>query len=179
MTNVIDFQRQRAVRLLEQCKPTIRAMVRERLDQQDDDASIPRRACAKVRAALEMGTRAERREAWQSAKARTRYWRAKIDYADACQVAAVQGLDLPDLEKSMDDYAAVRQSYVDLWRVALVDQLLTPVPYAHWLAWKRRIFKTGEHKRINFGDELIQIAIDADEAWLRANRKVPISDRAS
>lgn len=117
--------------------------------------------------------RQARREAWRTASHLTDYWRARLDWQSALSCA--QGWNVADANsypKSEDRWALI-----DLWRAALVQQMLTPAPDLAAVAWKRAKLR-GER----LGDvkpETIERSIAADEKWLAAHparKNVPMSD---
>lgn len=62
-----------------------------------------------------------------------------------------------------------RFELVDLWRNALVQQVLTPAPDQNSVTWKRAQLRGGQHRHVGVKDETLQRAIDADVKWLAAH----------
>jgi hypothetical protein len=79
--------------------------------------------------------RLTRRDAWWRAERVTDYWRARLDWHSALEIAHLHeiadsaSLPLPGKESRFD--------LVDKWREAVVKQLLTPAPDGAAVTWKR------------------------------------------
>lgn len=65
--------------------------------------------------------------------------------------------------------AKLRFGLIDLWRAALVKQMLTPAPDAAAVLWKRTQLGAGQHRYTDVKLERLQRAIDADVEWLKAH----------
>jgi hypothetical protein len=79
--------------------------------------------------------RERRREIWRRAEAATRYWRVRLDFHDAVEIA--QHREVPEaryhpIVNSEDRYPMVRR-----YREALMKQPLTPAPDANSVKWKQ------------------------------------------
>jgi len=68
--------------------------------------------------------RMERRDAFRTAEAATRYWRLRIDFEDAVSLA--QRMEIPEGDCNPVVDPDHRRHLVDRYRKALVGQLLTP-----------------------------------------------------
>ena len=58
---------------------------------------------------------------------------------------------------------------VELWRAALVKQLLTPAPDLGAVTWKRTQLADEQYKHVGVKRERIELAIAADAEWLAAH----------
>jgi hypothetical protein len=79
--------------------------------------------------------RERRREIWRRAEAATQYWRVRLDFHDAVEIA--QHREVPEaryhpIVNSEDRYPMVRR-----YREALMKQPLTPAPDANSVKWKQ------------------------------------------
>jgi hypothetical protein len=101
---------------------------------------------------------------WRDADMETRYWRAKMKFADACDFAGRHGLD-DALQYEFPEHMEL----VTAWRQAYVRQLLTPAPTVGAGVWKRSAFAQGQHRHIGIKPGPIEQAIADDVAWLAAH----------
>jgi len=62
-----------------------------------------------------------------------------------------------------------RFALVDLWRAALVQQMLTPAPDVAAVLWKRAKLRAEGWRHTDVKPERLQRAIDADVEWLEAH----------
>jgi hypothetical protein len=108
--------------------------------------------------------RLKRRDVWWKAEAATRYWRATMEFDDACETAQRHGIQDSFAFTPDDRLISVRK-----WREALVNQLLTPAPDARAVTWKRQMFAQGQHEHIGAKPERIERIIAEDVAWLAAH----------
>jgi hypothetical protein len=76
-------------------------------------------------------------------------------------------------------YTSSRLVLVELWRTALVAQMLTPAPNVEAITWKRSQLRDRQWHHIGIKDDPILKAITNDEAWLAAHpsRKSPAASR--
>jgi hypothetical protein len=110
--------------------------------------------------------RLSRRDVWWAAGRLTAYWRARMDWHNALSSAQTHGIaDANSYPKCDDD----RQALVDLWRDALVKQMLTPAPDVAAIAWKRAQLRAENYRYSGVKPERLQSAIDADVEWLEAH----------
>ena len=58
---------------------------------------------------------------------------------------------------------------VELWRAALVKQLLTPAPDISAVTWKRAQLPGKQYAHVGVKRERIELAIAADAEWLAAH----------
>ena len=137
----------------------------------------PRDARRSARAATEPSTetaknhrmRQARREAWWRAVHVTDYWRARLNWQSALQCAQSHGIaNSASFPPATDTYAN-RVNLVQLWREALVRQMLTPAPDIAAVNWKKAKFATGQHEYTDTNPERIERAIAADVEWLSAH----------
>ena len=72
---------------------------------------------------------------------------------------------------------------VRLWRVALVNQTLTPAPTMEAVEWKWRTWRSGQREYVAINPETIAEAIRSDRLWLQAHPtrrpKAPTIDGAA
>jgi hypothetical protein len=103
---------------------------------------------------------------WTAAEHLTDYWRARLKWNSALSCA--QSHDVADANSfpKCDDS---RFELVDLWRTALVSQMLTPAPDAAAVAWKRAQLRAENFRYADVKPEELQRAIDADAEWLEAH----------
>jgi hypothetical protein len=111
--------------------------------------------------------RIARRDAWREAGGLTNYWRARLDWQCALEIAQTKGIaDSGKFPSAREDN---RWGLVDAWRAALVKQMLTPAPDAGSVAWKRAKLLAGDFVYTDVKPERLQRAIDDDVAWLAAH----------
>jgi hypothetical protein len=109
--------------------------------------------------------RLERKKAWRAADRLTRWWRARVDWQFALEVA--QMYDIGDSKTYASVVHGERFVLVDLWRAAIVTQILTPAPDLGAVAWKRTALKRGDHHHVAIPPEALHKAIAEDEQWLK------------
>jgi hypothetical protein len=122
--------------------------------------------------------RKERNDVWGRAEAATRYWRVKLEFIRAVDVAqgcgAVAAHDHEKWSREED------RDLVHRYRQALVEQLLTPAPDNRAVAWKQLVvdrddyvFRGGmlgpEVAGSYVKKERVLMAIAADQAFLAAH----------
>jgi hypothetical protein len=78
-----------------------------------------------------------RKDAWNAAEAATRYWDVTRKFIDAVDMAQRHGVIEGHNHKQRSPQE--RQGLVDLYRQALVEQLLTPAPDLRAVAWKQSV----------------------------------------
>jgi hypothetical protein len=79
--------------------------------------------------------RLRRRDVWRRAERSTSYWRTRLDWQSALEFAQRDGIgDSSSFEQVMH---GERFELLELWRAALVEQMLTPAPDLAAIAWKR------------------------------------------
>ena len=111
--------------------------------------------------------RERRKEIWRMAEAATRYWRVRLDFDDA--VGFAQRMEIPEgsyhpVVESNDRYATV-----ELWRKALVKQLLTPAPDTASVKWKQTVLAGRSLRHTDVKPERLKHIIDEDLAFLAAH----------
>jgi hypothetical protein len=104
---------------------------------------------------------------WRTARHVTDYWRARCDWRSALQIAQMR--DVADSRTFAKDESDHGFALVSLWRVALVNQMLTPAPTAAAVAWKQAAFRRGQHRYVDVKPEIIEAAIANDIEWLKAH----------
>jgi hypothetical protein len=97
----------------------------------------------------------------------TNYWRARLDWHSALEFA--QSHNVADSQKFPSAEGENRFVLVDLWRTALVKQILTPAPDVGAVAWKRAQMRAENYLYSGVKPERLQCAIDADVEWLEAH----------
>ena len=111
--------------------------------------------------------RQERHSDWCRADALRAYWKAAREMDSA--IHRVQQSELPegDLHKPLapGSWAPILAKY----RAAIMAQLLTPAPTAREIAWKRAVFKHGDHEHTDIKTERIERAIADDVEFLKAH----------
>jgi hypothetical protein len=108
--------------------------------------------------------RLSRLDAWWAARRLTDYWRARLDWHSALSTA--QSYNVADANSYLKCDGENRFVLVDLWRGALVEQMLTPAPDVGAVNWKRAQLSRGEHRFTTVKPERLQRAINADAQWL-------------
>jgi hypothetical protein len=109
--------------------------------------------------------RLSRRDAWWAAGRLTGYWRARLDWQGALSTAQSHNVaDANSFPKCEG-----RLELVDLWRTALIKQMLTPAPDVAAVAWKRAQMRAENYRYANVKPTRLQLAIDADVEWLEAH----------
>lgn len=133
MTNVINLSAVRAKTSAPSDLPTGTSPLvieltpremRRQLRQQSEPAT---ETCRNHRARL------GRRDAWWRAERTTSYWRARLDWNSELALAQDNGIgDADSFTRAMN---GERLALVERWRVALVEQMLTPAPHLAAVAW--------------------------------------------
>jgi hypothetical protein len=111
--------------------------------------------------------RLDRRDVWWAASRLTAYRRSCLDWHDALSTAQTHGIADANSHPSTENEN--RMMMVDLWRAALVKQILTPAPDAAAVAWKRAQLRAENYRYSGVKPERLQSAIDADVEWLEAH----------
>jgi hypothetical protein len=115
--------------------------------------------------------RLKRRTAWWAAGRLTAYWRARLDWQTA--LSSAQNHDVADAKSfpPCDDSGSSRTVLIDLWRAALVAQMLTPAFDVAGVNWKRAQLQAGQYRYAaeKVKPERLQHAIEADIEWLEAH----------
>ena len=93
-----------------------------------------------------MRLRLERKKAWRAADRLTKWWRARVDWLFALEIAQMD--DVGDAKTYASVVHGERFVLLDLWRAALVSQILTPAPNAGAVAWKRVSLRHGAHHHV-------------------------------
>ena len=83
-----------------------------------------------------------RRDSWNEARQLTDYWRARMKWFSALSLAQQYGVADSKTYADCKDYRE-HHRLVDLWRAALVAQMLTPAPDLSAVAWKRLQLRGG------------------------------------
>lgn len=109
-----------------------------------------------------------RKEAWMRAGAKVRFLRARLDLNGAAGAAQKYGLSVAREAAVLDEVE--RFKLVEIWRSAVLEQLLTPAPTAGDLDWKRRrAAALGPYDWVGATTpERVEKAIAEDEAFLRS-----------
>jgi hypothetical protein len=111
--------------------------------------------------------RLSRRDAWWAAGRLTDYWRARLDWWSALSIAQSNNVaDANSYPKCHDDFSNNRLALVDLWRAALMNQMLTPAPDGAAVNWKRAQLRRRAHRYTAVKPEKLERAIEADVQWL-------------
>jgi hypothetical protein len=108
-----------------------------------------------------------RKDAWNDARHTTDYWRARMKWHTALSCA--QTWNVADSNTYAKSEFKEHQMLVDLWRAALVKQLLTPAPDVGAVTWKRTQLADEQYKHVGVKRERIEYAIAADAEWLAAH----------
>jgi hypothetical protein len=108
-----------------------------------------------------------RKDAWNHARHTTDYWRARMKWHSALSCAQRYGIG-DSASFTSADYPE-RYSFVDMWRAALVKQLLTPAPDVAAVTWKRTQLADGQYEHAGVKRERIEHAIATDAEWLAAH----------
>src|SRR5450759_3680218 len=88
-----------------------------------------------------------RRDAWWAAGRLTDYWRARLDWWIALSTAQSNNVaDANSYPKCHDDFSDNHLALAHLWRVTLMNQMLTPAPDAAAVNWKRAQLRGGRHR---------------------------------
>jgi hypothetical protein len=113
--------------------------------------------------------RQSRRDAWRAADHLADYWHARMEWQSALETA--QTYNVADANSSFPkcEDGVNRWTLLDLWRDALVQQMLTPAPDQGAVTWKRAQLRGGQHRYVGVKDEKLQRAIEKDEEWLKSH----------
>ena len=86
-------------------------------------------------------------------------------------LSSAQNHDVADAKSfpPCDDSGNSRTVLVDLWRAALVAQMLTPAPDVAGVNWKRAQLQAENYRYTDVKPERLQRAIEADVEWLEAH----------
>jgi len=104
---------------------------------------------------------------WWAASRLTAYQRSCLDWHDALSIAQTHGIADANSHPSTENEN--RMMMVDLWRAALVKQILTPAPDAAAVAWKRAQLRAENYRYSGVKPERLQSAIADDLAFLAAH----------
>jgi hypothetical protein len=160
----------------EDAKPAkkVNAMARYRREQAEKHAAkmqqietAPETMTATGRNAI---LRHDRWVTWRERRRLTKYWRARLDWDHALEVA--QEFDVGDSNTfAKHGYEQAESAVlVDLWRVALIGQMLTPAPDLRAVEWKRAELRKRHHRFVATVTEAqLQQSIADDVAWLAAH----------
>jgi hypothetical protein len=86
----------------------------------------------------------------------TAYWQTALSSAQNHDVADAKSFP------PCDDSGSSRLVLVDLWRAALVAQMLTPAPDVAGVNWKRAQLQAENYRYTDLKPERLQRAIEAD-----------------
>jgi hypothetical protein len=111
--------------------------------------------------------RDRRLTSWRRADALVNYWRARLGMEGAISRAQSHGLPEGDAHPpyNPDD----RWTILGKWRIALMQQLLTPAPDKAAVIWKKAKLAAGQHEHTDVKASRIERAIAEDEAFLAAH----------
>jgi hypothetical protein len=111
--------------------------------------------------------RITRRDAWWQAGRVADYWRVRLDWHGALEIAQKYGIadsvSFPSAENEN------RYGLVDKWREAVAKQLLTPAPDLGAITWKRAKLKSGDFPHLPIKKERVERSIAEDVAFLAAH----------
>jgi hypothetical protein len=108
-----------------------------------------------------------RNKAWDMARHKTDYWRARLDWQFALEFA--QGRGLGDSDSFPPAADEDRFLLVDAWREAVAHQLLTPAPTLAAVAWKRAKLAGRGFSQLPISAARVKQVIADDEAFLAAH----------
>jgi hypothetical protein len=111
--------------------------------------------------------RQSRHDAWREAYALREYWRTSLKMEDAIERVQSHGMVEGNSHPVRDPKD--RWTIIAKWREAVVRQMLTPAPTAREIAWKRAVFKHGDHRYTGVKPERIERAIADDVEFLRTH----------
>jgi hypothetical protein len=111
--------------------------------------------------------RIERRDAWWHAGWVSEYWRARLDWHSALEIA--HKYEIGDSASFQLPGHNSRFELVDKWREAVVKQLLTPAPDGAAVAWKRAQLAGRGFSHLPTKAERIERVIADDLAFLAAH----------
>jgi hypothetical protein len=111
--------------------------------------------------------RQTRDKAWNRASRTTSYWRVRLDWHSELKCAQQWGLaDSGSFPPAADEN---RISLVEMWREAVVKQLLTPAPNVGAVAWKRAKLSGRDFRYLPVKPDRVERAIADDVAFLAAH----------
>jgi hypothetical protein len=111
--------------------------------------------------------RQTRDKAWNRASRTTSYWRVRLDWHSALEFAQKWGLaDSGSFPPAADEN---RISLVEMWREAVVKQLLMPAPNVAAVAWKRAKLSGRDFRYLPVKPDRVERAIADDIAFLDAH----------
>jgi hypothetical protein len=111
--------------------------------------------------------REQRKKAWQSAEAATRYWQARLRLDDAISIAQIR--EIPEGSFHPVVNCKGRLAMLAGWRDALARQLLTPAPDLGSVKWKQATLAGRQVHYSGVKPERIERAIADDLAFLAAH----------
>jgi hypothetical protein len=120
--------------------------------------------------------RQARRDAWRDADRLADFARARMEWDAALKTA--QMWSIPGAEKYpdvADGCLGAGMPLVDDWRIALVQQILTPAPDQGAVNSKKVQLRAGQHRHVGVKDAKLQRAIDADVEWLNSTPRAAVS----
>jgi hypothetical protein len=111
--------------------------------------------------------RIKRRDAWWHADRMMDYWRARLDWQCALEIAQQYGIADSDSFPSAKNED--RFWLVDKWREAVGKKVLTPAPDLSAITRKRAKLKSSDFPRLPVEKERVEWAIADDVAFLAAH----------
>jgi hypothetical protein len=108
-----------------------------------------------------------RADAWRRAGRVVDYWRARMDWHSALEIAQRYGIADSDTFPSIEITSGF--AFVEKWREAIAEQLLTPAPDLGAVAWKRGKLKRGDFVYLPIKAPSVEQVIAEDEAFLAAH----------
>jgi hypothetical protein len=111
--------------------------------------------------------RIARRDAWRLAGRVADYWRARLDWKYALEIA--HKYEIGDSASFHLPGENSRCRLVDTWREAVAKQLLTPAPDGAAVAWKRAKLAGRDFEQLPVKAERIEQMIADDVAFLAAH----------
>jgi hypothetical protein len=177
MTNVITF-----AEAAERRRPIVRASRMSSVEQEPELSARDKRRAKREERLAEVATnpnltttcrnqrlRLSRRDTWWEASELTDYWHARLKWDSALSFA--QSRDVADANSlpKCDEGPGGRLVLVDLWRTALVSQMLTPAPDAGAVAWKRAQIRAENVRYEDVKSERIERVIADDVEFLRTH----------
>jgi hypothetical protein len=113
------------------------------------------------------GLRSARRDAWWHADRVADYWRERLDWHHAVEIAQQYGIaDSASFPTAKNEN---RFGLVDKWREAVVKKLLAPAPDLGAVTWKRAKLKSSDFPHLPVKKERVERAIADDIAFLEAH----------
>jgi hypothetical protein len=111
--------------------------------------------------------RGGRKDAWEAACRLPEYWRARLDWCNALNIAQKRGI--ADSTSFPSDDETTRFELVETWREAVAKRLLTPAPDLGAVKWKRAKLAGGNFPYLPVKKERVERAIADDVAFLAAH----------